>query len=104
MIVGAAHSVIGEVGKIHEYGGVEYRSKVKSNWRLTVGGHGPVAVYNGRPVMVRLQTQRQVDRAKRIKRRFFPWVTVKRIRRQYPARPYVRPAVNKAVKKEFSRV
>ncbi len=96
VIIGPTYSEIGRIGHTHEFGGTEPKKvsrQRRNNWNLSIGGHGPVAVKNGRPVIAKLQTARQVERAKRIAREIPAGMTVAKPRRTYPKRPYMGPAL-----------
>ena len=48
VIVGATHSEIGMVANLHEFGGTPKKkkrtTKYRNNWKLQIGGHGPIEI------------------------------------------------------------
>ena len=60
VIVGATHSEIGMVANLHEFGGHSKKKKRKTNyrnnWKLQIGGHGPIEI--GPPRWVKRGSQR----------------------------------------------
>lgn len=103
VVVGPGATDVGRVGHTHEFGGSEPPKKRKSRkagWKLEVGGHGPIATAGGKPVVVKLKTDRQVARAKDVAQSLPPSQGGPDTRkaRKYPARPFMGPAL------EISRV
>jgi len=99
VIIGPTHSEIGRIGHTHEFGGVEPKKvsrKRKSSWRLSIGGHGPVAIKNGKPIIAKLRTAGQVARARRLAKEIPAGMTVGKPRRRYPKRPFIGPALTDA--------
>jgi len=98
VVIGPTVSSVGQIGHTHEFGGTEppkKRKDRKANFRLDVGGHGPIDVEGGKPVVVRLKTDRQVARASEVAGRLPPSMggpESKRPRR-YPPRPFMGPAL-----------
>lgn len=98
VVIGPTFTELGKIGATHEYGGTEpakRTGKQRTNWRLVVGGHGPVAQRGDRLIFGRLKTARQVQRAKRIAESLPVSITGKP-RRKYPPRPFMRPALEKS--------
>ena len=96
VVIGPTATEMGGVGRTHEFGGVEAPKKRKGrkpNWKLEVGGHGPVAIQNGKPVVVKLKTAKQVARAEELARSVPSAIPATRTPRKYPARPFMRPAL-----------
>jgi len=64
VIVGATHSEIGMVANLHEFGGHSKKKKRKTNyrnnWKLQIGGHGPIEI--GPPRMVKRGNQTILSR------------------------------------------
>ena len=98
VVIGPAATEVGRIGHTHEFGGTEPAKKRKGrkpNWKLEVGGHGPIEVKGGKAVVVKLKTARQVARAKAEAQRLPPAqqpVESKRPRK-YPRRPFMGPAL-----------
>jgi hypothetical protein len=98
VVIGPTASGVGQIGHTHEFGGTEppkKRKGRKANFRLQVGGHGPIDVEGGKPVVVRLKTDRQVARAQEVAQSLSPsqgGPESKRPRR-YPPRPFMGPAL-----------
>jgi hypothetical protein len=98
VVIGPTVSNVGQIGHTHEFGGTEppkKRKGRKANFRLEVGGHGPIDVEGGKPVVVKLKTDRQVARASEVAGRLPPSMggpESKRPRR-YPPRPFMGPAL-----------
>ena len=109
VVIGPTATGIGRIGHTHEFGGVEAAVSAhnrKANWVLALGGHGPVAVdADGTPVVAKLRTTRQVQRARRLARTFPHEVVPGKPRRRYPPRPFMGPALRIAEPKlpEFWR-
>ena len=98
-VIGPSYSEIGRIGHTHEFGGTEPAKKSrrkKNNWQLKIGGHGPVALKSGKPVMAKLRTSAQVSRAKRIEQDIPAGMTIGKPRRKYPKRPVMGPALMEA--------
>ena len=99
VVIGPAATAVGRIGHTHEFGGTEppkKRKARKTNWKLEVGGHGPIAVDGGRAVVVKLKTARQVERAKEEARKLPPKerpVESKKPRK-YPRRAFMGPALD----------
>jgi len=66
VIVGATLSEIGMVANLHEFGGTPKRkkhnrkTKYRNNWRLQIGGHGPIEI--GPPRLVKRRNKRVLSR------------------------------------------
>ncbi len=98
VVIGPSATEIGRIGRTHEFGGTEppkKRKGRKANWKFEVGGHGPIAVDGGKPVVVKLKTQKQVARAeaeaKKLPAAQRPVQSTKP--RRYPRRPFMGPAL-----------
>lgn len=99
VVIGPSYSEIGQIGHTHEFGGTEPEKKSrqkKNNWRLVIGGHGPVAIRNGKPVIARLRTAIQVKRAREIAGKIPAGMTMYKPRRTYPKRPFMGPSLEEA--------
>ncbi|MBE7466813.1 MAG: hypothetical protein HS116_25360 [Planctomycetes bacterium] len=99
VVIGPAASDVGKIGRTHEFGGTESPKKRKgrkANFKLEVGGHGPIRVEGGKPVVVRLKTDRQVAKAKQVTDGLPPSQggTSGGKPRKYPPRPFMGPALN----------
>jgi hypothetical protein len=97
VVIGPRRSVIAAIGHTHEFGGVEQEvwSKPRTaNYRLAIGGYGPLA-RKGRNLRIgRIQTPGQLARAQQIAREVGPMQTrLLKPRRNYPARPFMKPAL-----------
>ena len=98
VVIGSTVSGVGRIGHTHEFGGTEppKGSKGRSaNFRLEVGGHGPIAVEGGRPVVVALKNDRQVARARAVAGSLPPSMArpASGKARKYPPRPFMGPAL-----------
>ena len=108
VVIGPTASEMGRVAHTHEFGGVEKpkkRKARKSNWKLRVDGHGPINVKNGKPIVIKLKTEGQVARAKRVAESLPPSMggIGPRKPRRYPARPFMGPALKRS-KARLSRI
>jgi len=98
VVIGPTVSEVGRIGHTHEFGGTEPPKKRKSrkaNFRLDVGGHGPIDVEGGKPVVVQLKTDRQVARAREVAGSLPPSMGGPESKRprKYPPRPFMGPAL-----------
>jgi len=98
VVIGPTATNVGRIGHTHEFGGTEPPKKRKArkpNWKLVVGGHGPVRKGSKGPEVGKLKTQAQVDRAKRIAQSLPPSLggPVSKKARTYPPRPFMGPAL-----------
>lgn len=98
VVIGPTASDVGRIGRTHEFGGTEppkKRKARKANWKLVVGGHGPIRKGAKGPEVAKLNTQAQVDRAKRIAESLPPSQggPVSKKARKYPPRPFMGPAL-----------
>jgi hypothetical protein len=98
VVIGPSATEMGSIGRTHEFGGTEApkkRKARKANWKLEVGGHGPIATAGGKPVVVKLKTDRQVARAKDVAESLPPSQGGPDTRqpRKYPARAFMGPAL-----------
>jgi len=118
VVIGPSKSEIGLIGRTHEFGGTENKAKGqrgKVNWKLRIGGHGPIPIRGrgtggrktktlsgaGRVIFTKLRTQRQVNRAKVTAAQHFATQKGKEQipiakKRRYPPRPFMGPALEKA--------
>lgn len=93
--IGPAASAVGrKVAGLHEFGGTARRD-IKPNWRLQIGGHGPMAYRRGKLHVAKIQTRLQLVRATRVARDFKP----RTVNARYPERPYMSKALGIAVKR-----
>lgn len=97
VLIGPTYSAVGKIARTHEFGGTEPPKKLKgrkANWKLEVGGFGPIRVGPAGPEFARLVTERQVARAKEIAATL-PQGKGARVvpRRRYPKRPFMGPAL-----------
>jgi len=100
VVVGPTATEVGQIGRTHEQGGTEppkTKKARKPNWKLDVGGHGPVRDDTTGLGFAKLKSEAQVERAKRIA----PTVQSKEAQataqtksRKYPPRPFMGPAFN----------
>ena len=64
VVVGATLSEIGMVANLHEFGGTRKKkkqtTKYRNNWKLQIGGHGPIEI--GPPRLVKRRNQRVLSR------------------------------------------
>jgi len=96
VIIGPTASEIGGIGHSHEFGGVEPAKpsrKRKNNWKFKVGGHGPIAIENGRIIFAKLRSKSMVARSRRIALEIPAGMTMYKPRRRYPKRPFMAPAL-----------
>ena len=98
VVIGPAASEMGRIGHTHEFGGTEppkVRKGRKANWKLEVGGHGPIRSEGTRPVVVKLTSEQQVARAQELAPLFPPSQggPVSKKPRKYPPRPFMGPAL-----------
>lgn len=98
VVIGPTAQVVGHIGHTHEFGGHEDAvegHRIKNNWKLRPGGHGPIRMEGRRPVFARLWTPKQVRRATRIGKKLIGaagWTQTKPDR-NYPPRPFMGPAL-----------
>jgi len=85
-----------QTARIHEEGGKKKVYVRQPNWKLKVGGHGPVQVISGGLKITKLKTDKQVSRAKRIARQYKvkPGASTKKTA-SYPKRPFLDPALKR---------
>lgn len=122
-VVGPTNSELGRIGQTHEFGGREIRSAKEKraracNWRLVKGGHGPIGLGGSKKVwFIKLNTDREVASAKwfafhaltalgidqveasEIEKKLLvdPEQKSQKNSRDYPARPFMEPALKKAM-------
>lgn len=90
-VIGASVRLISRVGMIHETGGTYTIQPRKPNWKLEIGGHGPIYWRGGVLRFAKLETRKQVRRAKRIGNAYKRTLKAKRSR--FPKRPFMLPAL-----------
>jgi len=97
VLIGPTYSAVGKIARTHEFGGTEPPKKLRgrrANWKLEVGGFGPIRIGPAGPEFARLVTERQVARAKEIAATLPPGRGARTIpRRRYPKRPFMGPAL-----------
>jgi hypothetical protein len=109
-LIGPGQSAIGIIGQTHEFGGMEPPKLPpalrKNNWRLWVGGHGPIRYPGAHGQYAKIKTMAQLERVMEIAAQvlaldaqlhatdlhFFE-VRWKDKERHYPARPFMGPAL-----------
>ena len=104
VLIGPTASGIGRVGALHEMGGIVPPSMQKkrraNNWKIKLGGHGPISIQGNVVGFAKLRTGRMVAAAKRIAPQAETVLangsTGKAATRHYPARPFMRPALESA--------
>ena len=105
VLIGPTAQVIGGIGATHEWGGIEGPKTYKrdpirrANWKLKIGGHGPIRFVGGKFYFAKLRTDAQVSRASRLAR-YASRVPIKTVRigsRTYPRRPFMGPALTIAL-------
>lgn len=99
-VVGPTRSAVGRIGSTHEFSGTEPAKKVRrsNNWKLEVGGHGPIRGGPGRlDAFAKLKTEADVQRSHAIADAFgtpeWDRGATKPRPRKYPARPFMGPAL-----------
>lgn len=110
-VIGPSAHLISDIASKHEHGGTEQPKKKKQrppNWRLEIGGHGPVATPGG-TAYVKIRTQRQLKRAetqaRRIRRNRGDPANVRKVGRKKPGpvtyrkRPVMRPTLETVSKR-----
>lgn len=94
-VIGPAASLISDIARYHEHGGIQVRRRKRKIYRI--GGAGPIAIRDGRSsgggtVFAKLGNKRQVARAIRLDRLIWPdGALVKK--RRYPQRPLMGPTL-----------
>jgi hypothetical protein len=89
-LIGPSASLISDIAKYHEFGGVQVSKSARRTYR--VGAVGPIDAPDGRPRFALLRTQRQVQRATFLDRQL--WSDQSLIKkRRYPRRPFMGPAL-----------
>ena len=95
-VIGPRKSVIGNLGRLHEFGGMAKRRLVNWDNRLILGGSGPIGLNaDGSPRFIMIKYSAQIERCKRYARILDERSKAKPNKR-YPARPYMGPALTKA--------
>lgn len=94
--VGPSATLISDIAKYHEFGGVQTIKSKRRNYQP--GKAGPVDVHNGKPRFAKLRTAKQVERARFIDRVVWPDSSLLK-RRKYPARPFMGPALDASIKR-----
>ncbi|MCY3019534.1 MAG: hypothetical protein NTW87_10970 [Planctomycetota bacterium] len=104
VVIGPTFSNVGKIGRTHEFGGEEPPKKTKvrkPNWKLDVGGHGPVRVEGFDSHYAKLRTTAQVQRAEQLAKDVTA-IAEQRAQsastktRHYPPRPFMEPALSVA--------
>lgn len=102
VVIGPTNTGIGKIGHTHEFGGTEPPKKYKKpNWKVVVGGHGPIRRIGGKQklLVVRLNTPRQVSVAENLIETLPPSEggPPSKKKRKYPPRPFMGPALKIAL-------
>jgi hypothetical protein len=99
-VIGPSRNIISTIGSTHEFGGEEKRRK--SNFKIMVGGHGPIAFRNkgGKIglVVVKIKTSKQAERSRTVASEYDRAISKKPIAK-YAPRPFMRPALEKNASK-----
>jgi len=96
VVIGPTATGVGLVGHTHEFGGKETARKVRrANWQLRAGGHGPIRINAGKPVIAKLTTARMAQRATELTKSIpaSQGGSGNDKPRNYPARPFMGPAL-----------
>jgi hypothetical protein len=102
VVIGPTFSNVGKIGQTHEFGGEEPPKKKntvrKPNWKLEVGGHGPIRVEGTDSHYAKLKTAAQVQRAEEVAKDVMVIAeqrakAVSTKTRHYPPRPFMVPAL-----------
>lgn len=106
-VVGPSYNLIGRVGAAHEFG-LEERTVGggrKPNWKIELGGHGPLAKSSGRKrlgrtrvAFIRIRTPRQLAAVRETVAGLTSDIRLSALRprvRRYPRRPFMAPALEK---------
>lgn len=112
VVIGPTYTEIGMIGRTHEFGGTEKPKTppaARQNWRIEIGGYGPIRMDGETAVVGRLNTAAQVERARELapaameaaEVRYMDalmayWTTGRSKIRHYPARPFMGPALLRA--------
>lgn len=113
VVIGPTQSGVGKIGHTHEFGGQEPPKTPpvarKYNWRLVIGGHGPIRIKGSSVIVGRLTSAAQVERAKELAPAAMEtsevqyldslmahWTTGRSKVRKYPARPFMGPALQRS--------
>ena len=119
VVVGPNKRRAGIIGRTHEFGGTETDNqipakrknmrvgfviggkRIRANWNMHVGGHGPIAIDQGIVRFTKFKSERQVARSRRIALQADAMITGRRLghkkARRYPKRPFAKPALLAAV-------
>jgi hypothetical protein len=117
VVIGPDAAVIGEIGAVHEHGwpqqprstrGKSERELLASgtNWKLKVGGHGPIGDGRGNTVYIKFVSEAQVERSiayiesgadvyatKAARERAMKRRAIAGRKAHYPKRPFMGPAL-----------
>lgn len=93
-VVGPAASLISDIARYHEFGGQQVLRAKRKDYRP--GVVGPVDIREGKPRFAFLRTQRQANRARLLDWAIWPDSTLLK-KRQYPARPFMGPAMQASI-------
>jgi hypothetical protein len=115
VVIGPTRTGVGLIGNSHEFGGTEGPKKPpaarEANWKLRIGGHGPIRIIGGYEVAgyAKLTTDRQVERATRLapivqrlsgaaytQSLVAYWKSGAAVNRKYPPRPFMGPALERS--------
>lgn len=102
-VIGPRYSTIGRVGSIHEFGGKERRRK--PNFKLRIGGHGPVRFATPRDrirrgnrrgdpqlVVIKIRTAQQLAKARQVAAENEARISARGMK-TFPPRPFMGPAL-----------
>jgi hypothetical protein len=115
VIIGPSYHMAGIIGHSHEFGAYEISnqiprrknrtSKYQNNWKLYLGGHGPIRIENGEVNFAKLISGAQVGRARRLAHRAAKMDSARKaaktraVGRKYPKRPFASKALINAVRR-----
>lgn len=98
-VIGPAVQLISRIGAVHEFGGTDRPKFRQPNWKLSIGGHGPVAEATGGGFrFAKLRTGRQVAQARATAPAALTYYRQEWRRkgpRKYPRRAFMGPALEK---------
>ena len=106
VVIGPSINLISKIGRAHEHGGVEYPAKTrKPNWRIQIGGHGPIPNPRGKIQLakytasfIKILTPAQLEKVQQFVTELPPQIKLTQVpprRAVYPKRPFMRPALEK---------
>lgn len=94
-LVGPSASLISDIAKYHEFGGVQTKKSKRKKYR--VGSVGPVGMQGDMPRFALLKTQKQVEKAKFVDHVLWKEADLSKTRK-YPRRPFMGPAMQMSTK------